>query len=266
MNFHMYVIFHKFLLEKCYEGLHEEHKKKITFVAVNEAVEKHVPSSLTPYVFHETQFPLYDPSMQQDKFCESSVWFHLFLNPELSVNLFDFVGCFHYDMKLSNEFFEYIQTVLTVDHPGDIDIVFYFQLEYGLEHFGSVVYKGGKENMETFTHSHWYSVVVAYNKVFHTNHEYRDLVHDVFPGFHSFILHKSLFMKIAKFASHCLPWIKEQLKNNMQHMPYTLETLWGLLLILQKRENPRLKFVKLRGITHDEALKDDWKDSLTLTA
>jgi hypothetical protein len=214
---------------------------------VNDTIEKQYSDTFAHCVLKESQFPIFDPSMQADKFCESSVWLHLYRNSAQFVEPYDFIGCFHYDMSFTNEFLHYINTVWEIDHPGDTDVVFYFQLEYGLDHFGSTVKNNVTGVYETFTHIDWSMLLLYYNKYFGTNHEYCHIVHDMFPGFHSFLLHKAMFYKLASFIDRILPWVREKLQGNFQHMPFTLETIWGLLLLLQKRENPRLKFIKLRG-------------------
>jgi hypothetical protein len=163
-------------------------------------------------------------------------------------------------MKINNSTLDNINYKINIDYPGDKDVLFYFDKIPAIRHFGSSFVNLSTMKEECLCHEGWIIILNVYNKYFKTNHDYRIVIYEDLPLFHTFILHKSLFAKIVPFVLEVIPIIVGYLKKtNMRHLPYTMETLWGMMLMLHKRENQNMKFIQLIDIVHDEAIKDDWK-------
>lgn len=232
-------------------------------MAVNEKVAKSYDPFFEPSVEKEYELPWNSAVFQANGFCESSVIIHLYQNWKTHVEPYEFVGFLHYDMKISNNTLDHINEKLYVDHKDDKDILFYFDKEPGSIQFGSSFVNLSTMTEECLCHQGWMKILDAYNKFFNTNHDYYIVSYEDLPLFHTFLIHKSLFAKIVPFVLDVMPSIVEYLtKTNMRHLPYTMETLWGMMLMLHKRENQNMKFIKFTDFVHDDAIKDDWKPSI----
>lgn len=106
MSLSVYVIFHDTLHEEYYEELDEDEFNLITFVAVNENVEKVYNKERFKNVICEWQLPIYFPVYQKLFICDSTripkshitdlgVHLHLFKNNVCST---DYIWTFHNDM------------------------------------------------------------------------------------------------------------------------------------------------------------------------
>jgi len=257
-SFQFYVVFHKQLYRDCYSGIpEEEFRKYITCMAVNKNIEKTYDPWFEPSVMREYELPWNTPVYQNSRFCESSVYLHLYENFNTLVDKYDFIGCLHYDMRIKSAMFDKIKEHIN-DHQ-DNDLMFYFDVKWGFLQFGTSSYNDKLQKEELLVHNGWMTVLNEYNKFFKTSHEYRVIVYEHMPLFHTFMMHKSVFARIVPFIKGIIPLIIQFLHGNTRHLPYALETLWGMMLMLNKRENPNMKWVKLHGIIHDENIKDNWK-------
>jgi hypothetical protein len=252
ITYKLYVIFHKELFRECYKEIPEDvFRRTFTCVAVNEAIEKRYDPWFEPSIIKEYELPHAHPRLQEMRMCESSVLLHLFFNRTTLVDPYDFIGCFHYDMIIKPKAFEQIEEICSVAQ-SPFNTVFYVTKAYGFSHFGSSFNKIMKE--ECLSHDGWFDILSKYNAFFGTQHQYDMVVFDDIPINHCFIVHTDLFKKITPFVISVLPNIVEKLGNRPRHLPYTLETLWGMVLMLNKRETGA-RWVAL-DVIHDEGMKD----------
>jgi hypothetical protein len=259
MKYRAYIIFHKYLYKSCYEGVSEESMQNLSFFSVNRDIEKTYDPSFDAQVLKEWEQAIYNPSMQKSNYCETSVYFHLAANSETLVEPYDYIGCFQYDMKFRQETFDMIRRVFTEEYPYDKDIVFYLYKEPAYIFLGSSVV--GPDGEECLNHTGYIEILQRYNEMFGTSHAYCDLVYEDIFQFHAFLLHKEQFYKVVQFIVNITPFVMDNLKYRLKHIPYTFDTIWGFVLMLQKRENPRMKWIRLPGIEHRDDLKDHaWKD------
>ena len=249
----IYVVFHKNIFRECYADIPEEvFRKYITCFAVNKEIKKEYDSWFGPSIVREYELEKYFPNLQEHRFCESSAYIHMFMNWDKLVEPYDFVGCVHYDMTIKASTLEYMMTTLNgVSNP--FNTVFYFNKVCATDNLGSSFIVNHVE--ECLTHVGWRAVLDNYNEFFGTKHEYDSVVFDDMPLNHTFIIHKSLLARICPFFISVLPKIREFLHHRIRHLPYMLESLWGFLLLLNKRENSTTRWVKI-DIIHDESLKD----------
>ena len=253
VSFKIYVIFHKNIFRECYADIPEDlFREKITCYAVNEKIQKEYDPWFEPSICKEYELTNYYPQLQALRYCESSAYIHMLINHKQLIEPYDYIGCFHYDMYIKKSHLDYIEEVLTYS-TNPSNTVFYIKKAYALYQFGSSYNVDGKE--ECLVHNGWRIVLQKYNEYYSTSHIYDSIVYDDMPMNHTFLVHKDVFCKMAPFFVSILRRIHEMLDHRPRHLPYVLESLWGLLLLLHKRENPTTRWVYL-DIVHDESLKD----------
>ncbi len=246
-RFRIYVIFHKFLVPECYETLTDEDiSEHIRFVAVNHNIPKEIPDRLKPWVIEEDSLPWNDPIMQKYKFCESSVFFHAYKNPEIFLDEIDYIGFLHYDMTITKEALDLITMAATVHEKEEI--LFTQSTLTARPHLNQI-----------FTLNMWDNTVKIYNDEFGTEYSIHDIIDDEIPLYHSFVLHRNTFERLMKFAERCTPLIHAYLNRQTTHMPFMLERLHGIFLALQRLDGNPAIWLPLPGVIHKDSLKDAWK-------
>jgi hypothetical protein len=249
MSFRFYIIFHKFLTEVAYEKLDKTYLDRYCkFVNVNTAIkDKHIPESLKPLVFEERQLPNYNPFMQHNRFCESSVFFHVAQNAELLLDGHDFVGFLQYDMVLEDVLFQTIDAAIkTLKNPEKILFVQF--AENSRRHLDQAVGLAG-----------WQLVLDLYNHTFGTAHILESILQANIPLYHCYVIPKAIFKKMMKFAEKSIPLIFEMLGCDTRHLPYHIERAHGIFLILQTLEGQLDRWIQMPGIEHRDGLKDPWQ-------
>lgn len=245
VSYRIYVIYHKFLTLEAYKELDNNYiKDHIQFVGVNGKIQKTIPSELAPYSFQERELTNFDPFMQENRFCESSVFFHVARNEESLLAPYDFVGFLHYDMVLNNRLFECIDSSI----ENTEKILFYHSKHKGFDHLDQVIGFNG-----------WTHVIAIYNALFGTNHALVEVLQGDLPLYHSYMMHKTMFRKMMFFAHHSIPRIFEMLGYDTRHLPYHIERSHGIFLLLQKLDGHLTKWIELPGIHHRPELKDPWQ-------
>jgi hypothetical protein len=267
-RFRIYCIYHKFLTEEAYKDLSANYiEKYIRFVGVNAQIQKKVPERLKPYSFEERILANYDPFLQFNRFCESSVFYHIYRNQQLLLEPFEYVGCVQYDMVLSNSLIECLETNLE-KNKYQSNMLFYHFVDKAAKHLlnshGYIIDDKDKNQKiwksETMVQPHWEQIVALYNMVFKTNHILHTIIDLDFPLYHTFFLHKQMFQKMMYFASFAIPRIFEMLDFNTRHLPYHIERCHGLFLLFQKLEGHLPIWIQLPGIEHRNDLKDPWQE------
>jgi len=246
MSFRINVIFHKFLVPECYETLSgEDIAKYVRFFGVNAKIPKEIPAALAPYVIHERELPLYDPFMQHNRFCESSVFFHAYKNP---IKMLDtpYVGFIHYDMLLKKEALEFLEREIA-DASGEI--LFTHSALIARPHLTQII-----------SLTQWNVLVQFYNVIFQKSYTIHTVLDKEIPLYHSFVIHRDTFHRMMFFAERAAPYLFEILNFSTEHLPFMLERLHGIFLALE-RENG-LQWRPIPGIIHVDLLRDAWRSAL----
>ena len=249
MDFRFYVIFHKFLTTEAYEKLNPFYiQKYCRFIAVNGQIQKEpLPESLVHYTIEERQLPWYNPFMQFNRFCESSVFFHTWKNEKLLLGPLKFVGFLQYDMVLEDSLFQTIEHVLeTVEESEKTLFVHY--AENSARHLLQCI---GREG--------WKVIIDLYNHIYQTNHTIDNVLQYDIPLYHCYLIPRDIFMKMMEFAERAFPLIFEMLGFDTQHLPYHFERCHGIFLLLYTLDKKIVRWVKLPGIEHREGIKDPWQ-------
>jgi hypothetical protein len=267
-RFRIYCIYHKFLTEEAYKDLSNNYiEKYIRFIGVNAQIEKKIPERLKPFGFEERILANYDPFLQFNRFCESSVFYHIHRNQSLLLEPFEYVGCVQYDMVLQNSLFELVETSLEKWNYQS-NILFYHFVESAAKHLFNAhgpVYEDPNTKqkvmrVETLLQADWEQIVFLYNTIFKTNHVLHTIADLEMPLYHTYILHKYMFQKMMYFANFAIPRIFELLHFNTRHLPYHIERCHGLFLLFQKLEGHLPIWIRLPGIDHRTDLKDPWQE------
>ena len=245
MTFRINVIFHKFLVPEAYETLSgEDIAKYVRFVGVNAKIPKTVPAALEPHVIHERELPLYDPFMQHNRFCESSVFFHAYKNPQTFLDR-TYLGFIHYDMLLKKEALEFLER--EIDASGET--LFTQSCLIARTHLEQVI-----------SIDSWNILVQFYNAMFQKNHTIQEVLDEEIPLYHSFVIHRDTFRRMMFYAERVVPYLFEIIGFSTEYLPFMLERLYGVFLALQKKNG--LKWKPIPGIIHVDRLKDEWRGAL----
>lgn len=213
----------------------------IRCIGVNGKVPKQIPESLAPFVIEERGLTWYNPFLQHNRFCESSAFFHIWKNPEL---LNEYIGFFHYDMLINKIAIEFLEEQLGA--IGTEKVL-----------FTNVTLLAWRELNQVIAIQQWGEIVELYNTMFHTRHSIMDVLNEQMPLYHSFVVHRDIFQQQMSFVERAIPPLFEFIGYDTKHLPFMLERLHGLFLVLKKREG--LRWIPLPGITHVDRLKDSWK-------
>jgi len=263
LKFKIYVIFHKTLYRECYSDIsQEDFKKNITCMAVNGKIQKTVDSWFKDSIMCERDLINYNPFLQLNNFCEASVYYHLFNNLNTCVDPYDFIGCIHYDMKIKKSTLDFIQTTIdSATNPSEL--LFYFDIHVANPHLGSTIsYINTPEINECIGYPGWITILQMYNTIYNKNHTIESVAWGKIPLFHTFILHKSMFIKIMPFIEYVVPRMLEYLHYETHHLPYHIERLFGIVLLLKQLEGELPTWHKLPDVIHEEGIKDKWQDSM----
>ena len=242
MSFTLYVVFHKFLVPECYETLSGEQLNYLRFMAVNAKIPKEVPENLQRLVIAERSLGWYDPFLQHNRFCESSAFFHVWKNPEL---MKDYIGFFHYDMLMTKTAIDFLQEVI----PSSEERLL----------FTNVTLTAWPQLNQVIRIEQWNEIVAIYNGLFHTRHSIIDVLDEQLPLYHSFVAHRDIFHRMMTFAEKAIPRLFELIEYDTKHLPFMIERMHGICLVLQKREGFTHRWIPLPGITHLDRLKDSWR-------
>lgn len=247
MNYHFYIIFHKDVHEECYKNLDPKYLENCTFFGVNSTVQKRIPTRYQKKVIFERDLPYYNPLWQFADFCEDSTFLHVYKNERL--HSYNYVGFFQYDMVLPNSVFETIDEELK---HGQTNTVFYYHKENSYRHLNQVIGLQG-----------WQHIVNIYNELFLTKHALYDVLLQDIAMYHCFLLPREIFRKMMLFFEKAFPSMFEMLGCKTRHLPFHLERMHGVFLILQQAEGHIAKMVQMPGLIHSDTLKDgDFKERL----
>ena len=248
-SFRFYIIFHKFLTKVAYEKLNPAYLNKYCrFIGVNGSIVKHVDPSFSPLLFEETQLPNYDPFLQHNKFCESSVFIHTILNQQLLLEPYGFVGFLQYDMVLEDEMFKEIEyTLQTLPNPEKK--LFFHYAENSARHL-----------LQGLSEEGWRHIINLYNSLFSTHHTLEEVLASNIPLYHTYLIPKEIFKKMMFFANKSIPRIFEMLGFDTRHLPYHIERSHGIFLVFQTMEGHLDMWIRLPGIEHRDDLKDPWQE------
>ena len=237
--FRLNIVFHKFLVTEAYEELSpKDMEDYLRFIAVNVKVPKTVPPICAPLVIEECSLQWYNPFMQHNRFCESSVFFHAWRNPEIFLNQ-PYIGFFHYDMVLKKELIEYLTTHTTAAEAAGKKVVFAPYCHEARAHVFQVI-----------PLYHWNSIIGMYNAIFGTYHTIHTVIDKEIPLYHTFVIHKELFHRMMSFAEVVTPRLFEMLGCSTRYLPFMLERLHGIFLALQRIDGVTGEWLPLPGVVH----------------
>lgn len=247
--FQLLVVFHKFLVAECYETLSlTDISGHLRFIAVNAKIPKTVPKVLLPYIIYERSMQWYNPFLQHNRFCESSVFFHAWKNPQTFLAQNEYIGFVHYDMLVKKECLEFLTTEIAAARSRGEQVLFVHKAMEARQHLQQVIgYQG------------WDRIVGIYNAMFGTRHDiYKVLDRDI-PLYHTYVLHRDTFHRMMCFAEEATAPLFEMIGFDTKHLPFMLERMHGVFLALQQLDGALLTWLPMPGVVHEDRLKDDWK-------
>ena len=229
-------------------------KDYITFVAVNDKKEKIVPAFATYNTILESQLCSDWTNRLQDlQYHESSVLIHLGKSRILA----DYTGCLHYDMKITQNTLMMMQNSINDLGSKDLGskdlgsqgILFYFKT-HRLDENVANSFGGGSNGFDT-----WRNIIELYNNTFNTSHLLEQIIHREIPMYHSWILPSKVLRPLAAFVERVAPMILEFL-GGTRHLPYHLDRLWGIILLLKKLDGEIPIWLPILDIMHSDERKE----------
>lgn len=179
MALKIFVVFHSYIQEKCYQELSPDEFSHLIFVAVNESIPKTYPTDPKYKIIKEWELPIFNPKLQEQGFQENSVLHHVYLNKLYDEN--DRVGFAQYDMYIMR---------------GSIDFIKQTAREGGVQSMIACPYSLALANVNG--HEEMYLKVIEDMKTYFPDcHFSKDAL---YPMCNTYILPASLFNKI-------MPWI-----------------------------------------------------------
>lgn len=134
MSLEIFVIFHKKYFPEMYEELDEDEKACLTFVAVNENIEKE--GQLPEKYIKEWELPIYNKEWQENNWMNGGTNHHIVLN---KLSKADYIGFVQYDMKFPKGSIHKLKSLLDPNIGISIKTMNFYQLigssTYGFHEF-----------------------------------------------------------------------------------------------------------------------------------
>jgi hypothetical protein len=192
--------------------------------------------------------PWYDPFLQHNRFCESSVFFHAWKNPGLFLKNNEYIGFVHYDMLVKKECLEYLNREIGAARQRGEQVLFVHRAMKARQHLMQVIGLKG-----------WDKIIGIFNTLFGTDHTVLNILDQEIPLYHTFVVHRDTFQRMMFFAERAIPHLFELLQFDTKHMPFMIERMHGICLLLHKLDGVLRTWLPMPGVVHLDCLKDDWK-------
>lgn len=244
MSYRFYVVFHKLLFDSAYSTLSQDTiEKHLRFMSVNSSIRKMAPSQFTPYIVSERDLSWYNAFLQSNKWFENSALLHVARNAEL-VESFSHVGFFQYDMDIHSELFSWLDTqIASADEPSKI--LFFHKTENSFRHLHQVICLEG-----------WQQIVEFYNKKYKTTHTIQEIIIEDIPLYNTFLIPRGVFKEMMEFTETSASYLFEMMNFSTEHLPYHLERLHGVFLLLRRLDGVLPIWMEMPGIAHNANLKE----------
>jgi hypothetical protein len=244
MSYRFYVVFHKILFDSAYKTLSEDTiKEHMRFMAVNSSIKKAAPTELMPYIFQERDLQWYNAFLQANKWFENSALLHVAKNKELC-QPFSHVGFFQYDMDVDASLFTWLDSeIASAEDPSKI--LFYHKTENSLRHLHQVIMMTG-----------WQNIIGLYNITYGTNHNPVTVMENEIPLYNTFLIPSRIFQDMMNFTERASSYIFEMMGYSTDALPYHLERLHGVFLLLKRLDGVLPIWKEMPGIGHNASLKE----------
>ena len=137
----------------------------------------------------------------------------------------------------------------SINDLGSNGILFYFKT-HRLDENVANSFGGPQEGFQT-----WQNIIELYNNTFNTSHKLEQIIHREIPMYHSWILPSKVLRPLAAFVERVAPMILKFL-GGVRHLPYHLDRLWGIILLLKKLDGEIPIWLPILDIMHSEERKE----------
>jgi len=228
-----YIVFHRDVLpENTQEYTPEEIRERFLWVAVNDSIPKIIPRDL-PFI-EERSFRRYTPELQQKKYYQNSVFFHLYWNAYSLTS--EYMGFGQYDMEIQKEGFE--KTLELLDKPNVV-VSFLPHPFIGCPH--------------VYSPELWYQMFLRpYNAFRNKRHTFSDLAKYPLCLWHTFIIPRWLFVEMMEFVDWNMRNLQMRTNDTInRHLAGTLERVFAFYISCVMHEG-RVEFHKGEGMIHHD--------------
>lgn len=228
MKLKIFVVYHRDIHNELYD---KESINKIVFIGVGNHIKKGYYRRKKYNIIYEKDFPIYDASLQEKGYCETSAIYHIYANK--AYQDLDYIGFAQYDMYIKNDVFNKIDQTI-VNDPSK-NYIFYANKDKMLHLSNVVPYE---------------FMINSYNAHFKTNFTTIKLKNDPLAS-NSLIL-ESTFVIPVKIFEKIMPWISKFIdeiypwanlppwpthRGPHGHLGGVIEMAYGIALYLEFRNN-----------------------------
>ncbi len=249
-QFRLFVIFHKAILPACYVDCSDEDLERyVRFYAVNETIPKEIPERFARWVIHEKDLPVYDPSLQVNRFCESSAFAHVYMNQDTLIKDIPYVGFFHYDMRFTADLFRSLEhNIAYATERGDSPL------------FPLMCHEGRPHITQVFSLNVWDEFLSCYRTLNGSPRTIFDIVDAPLPFYHTYVMQRAQLSRLVGYMTCIIPAMFQLLGTHLEPVPMLLERFHALMLGLERMDGIVPIWIPLSGVTHDPELRDAWRD------
>ena len=235
--FTLYVVYHKILHNENIQNFSEDLLNHLCWVAVNEQIDKQIPSYTNGRLIKEWEMKDFSPLYQMLHWQQNSFIHHLFFNKDLIKT--KYIGFAQYDQMFLSDKFQELSQDLT-DDKGDT-LVGCFPYPFAA-------------CCDILSRSDWNeNIVKPYNAFYKQAHTIGELETMPMFLFHTFIIPTWFFEYMMPFIEHITPRIVKQLRWDIRHLAGTLERVFAFCLAFGMIEGKFRKVIHFKGIE----LRDD---------
>ena len=215
MNYKIYVVFHKYLIDDCYLKDEKFNKDNFIFIKCNVFTAKY-NKKFGYNIIYEKDFPIYNPKLQNLKkpYMATSAIYHIYKNKVY--NKLDYIGFMEYDLSFEPD------PILISKNPNDKEIqdlkhIKHINLEIEKQmkiNKRLIIILSGRNRFKSFYNEDikydgkniFYKIIDEFNKHFNTNHNINQLIKEnpVLGDQQSFLADKETFEQIMSFISYII--------------------------------------------------------------
>jgi hypothetical protein len=213
MNYKLFVVFHKYLLDNCYLKDKKFNLNNFIFFKCNELFPAQYNKNFGYNIMYEKNFSIYNPKLQDLKkpYMAVSALYHIYKN-EFYKNL-DYIGFLEYDLSLepdpvliskniNNKEIQELKNIKSITESIENEIK---------NNKNLIIILSGRHRFRSFFEENtlingknvFYKIVDEFNTHFKTNHKVQQLLDEdpVLGDQQSFLADKNTFEKIMGFIS-----------------------------------------------------------------
>ena len=239
IDWHIFVIFHKAILNSCYSLDSSYDKNNFTFIKCGnklpaERTEKHK-------IIMESDFEIFDPTLQSRTYMAPSAIYHAYKN-----NLYkylDYIGFIEYDMQFKEGTTKEINRICNGEK-----LVTPFSFRHQLKRLSS------QSEIKMNGSNSIHQIIIDYNNYFGTNYSFHNIKNktDLVGTQQSFLMDTDTFQKIMKFISFVIENKYCERENSWERPSTIMDRYFALCMYFEQHEGTRFIPIPLEHLNYQQ--------------